>query len=84
MATLTTKSSDWKYEKEWRCIMPEGGKGLQPLPAQMLTGLIFGCKTSDDHKRMILDWLAPRGQSVKLYEARIRCDRYGLDIVENN
>ena len=79
--TLTVKSRDWEYEREWRCI-EFSGRGLKPLPERMLTGLIFGCRTAETHKQKIREWLAQRGHPVKLRQAREKVDRYGLDLLE--
>jgi hypothetical protein len=79
--TLTVKSTHWRYEQEWRCIDFEG-RGLKPLPIQMLTGIIFGCRTLEEHKRQIGEWVSQRGAPVQLYQAQQKERDYGLNIVD--
>lgn len=52
---IYTKSKDWEYEKEWRIIRPlkeadiiNGDLYFFVFSIQCLTGIILGCKTSQD------------------------------------
>ena len=45
LSTLKTKATQWAYEMEWRCV-DFGGRGERPMPDGMLSGIIFGCRTS--------------------------------------
>lgn len=76
---LTAKAVDWAYEKEWRCIDTDG-PGERPMPRDMLTGIIFGCRTSDGNKAMIRDWVASSGRTVNFYQARQRDGAFALDV----
>jgi len=80
VAALTTKSRQWAYEEEWRCI-DFGGEGLRPVPKQSLTGIIVGWRMSQEHKQLVRDWLRQRPGSVALYEARERDGEFALDIL---
>lgn len=79
ISTLTTKSTLWAYEKEWRCI-DSGGPGERHLPHGMLTGIVFGWHTSDRDKQMIREWVASGGQQVTFYQAEQREGAFALDI----
>ena len=79
MDTLTTKSPDWAYEKEWRCI-DTGGHGERPMPADMLTGIIFGCRTPDSDKAMVRDWAASTGNRIFFYQAKQKDAAFALEI----
>ena len=48
----------------------------------MLTGIIFGYKTKDGHKKQIKKWIENCNPKPKLYYAKINNDTYALDIVE--
>ncbi len=81
MSTLTTKTPHWAYEREMRCI-DFGGPGERPMPDGMLSGIIFGCRTSEDSKRMIRDWVESAGRRVKYYQAEQQDGAAALDIKE--
>ena len=81
IATLTTKMSDWVYEKEWRCI-DFGGPGERSMPDRMLSGIVFGCRTSDTDRQMVRDWVKSTGQSVTFSQAVQREGAFALDIEE--
>ncbi len=60
---LTTKSSHWKYEEEWRVLkhIEEGDsredKGtIYKFKKGLITGIILGCEMSDSNKSRIYMW----------------------------
>ena len=79
--TCLTKAENWKYEKEWR-IVDLSGPGSHQFPSQFLTGVIFGCRMSEEHKKLIRDWCRNRDSAMKYYEANESKDSYSLNIVE--
>ncbi len=67
MAIMTTKSSGWSYEKEWRIFHNEGDKKyVVEVPA--LTGVYFGCAMPFIHIEIIA--LILRGSPTQLYEMK--------------
>lgn len=83
---LLTKSSDWKYEQEWRVInLPEhGGPGVHELHEKALTGVIFGFRMSEENKEQIITWCDIRKHKPNFYITRPKKEEYGLDIVPLN
>jgi hypothetical protein len=81
IGTLTTKSLHWEYEREWRCIDFDG-PGERPLPERMLTGIIFGCRTSDLDKEMVKAWIEFRGHPIDLFQAVEKDGEFALEVVE--
>ena len=79
--TCLTKAENWKYEKEWR-IVDLSGPGSHQFPSQFLTGVIFGCRMSEEHKRLIRGWCNDRQPSITYCQAEQREDGYSLNIVE--
>ncbi|NWD71172.1 DUF2971 domain-containing protein [Pseudomonas gingeri] len=70
-----TKASQWSYEKEWRAIMPVGGR-LYKAPAPV-SAIIFGACMSDIDKKYIYQvlQLAP---SIEFREAYLLENVFGI------
>jgi hypothetical protein len=81
MSTLTTKAAYWAYEKEWRCIQTDG-PGERPMYEMDLTGIIFGCRTSDQDMETVREWVESAGPPCRFYRAKQREGGFALDIVE--
>ena len=79
--TLLTKAQQWKYEQEWRIITPKRN-GPLPFSSQCLTGVIFGCKMSDEHKELIRAWCKERQPAITYCQARQSPNSYQLNIDE--
>jgi len=54
---LTTKSSQWHYEKEWRIFCDTGGDKLFHFNPKALSGIYFGYKMSQEDKDVIIEVL---------------------------
>ena len=79
--TLLTKATQWEYESEWRMALPRMTGSYQFMP-DCLTGVIFGCRMSEEHKKMIRNWCKDRQPAITYYEARESEDSYSLNVVE--
>lgn len=77
--TLLTKAKQWEYEQEWRIIIPNS-LGAHGFPRQCLTGVIFGCRMSEEHKELIRSWCTNRQPAIIYYQARQSADSYRLHI----
>lgn len=73
---LTTKSSHWKYEQEWRILkhIEEGDdledKGnIYKFKKGLITGIILGCEISDADKSRIYMWKNHGQLLAKIYIA---------------
>lgn len=66
---------------EWRMV-DENGLGPYQFPSRFLTGVIFGCRMSEEHKKLIRDWCKNRQPAITYYEAKQSEDSYSLNIVE--
>lgn len=78
---LLTKSNDWTYECEWRIIDQHSGKGNRPFRAELLTGIIFGCRILSDDRKLIRGWISEKGRKVHFYKAVENERAWKLDIV---
>jgi hypothetical protein len=54
------KYDGWKYEREWRMVIPNGAHTYLPFKPSAVTGLIFGCRAEDPLKHRILTILQKR------------------------
>ena len=61
-----TKSLDWSYEREWRCIHSEA-KTLFHYGADNLTGIYFGPEISDSMLEIVCLILQGQNEHVKFW-----------------
>ena len=78
---LLIKADDWEYEKEWRIVDYEKGEGIQNFPEDALSGVILGCRISQENKKNVFRWCRKRKHLPTLYEAKEKQKEFGLDIV---
>ena len=67
---LLTKSEDWSYEKEFRIINHEIGKGEYSFSKELLTGIIFGYRTPEAVREQVRRWAVKAKLNVKFYTAQ--------------
>jgi hypothetical protein len=92
-ALLLTKSNDWQYEREYRLILPLDDLALFPhrihernhlfsLPAEAVTGVILGSRSSEETRVAVKRTLAtnPHMSHVRLYEAQTSDTRFEVSI----
>lgn len=82
--SLTSKSIDWKYEKEYRIITfnPFGLTNSQrrdKLPISAFKEVFFGCEMAEPHKEEIKKVLRNEEFKVDLYQAKMKDRSFGLD-----
>jgi hypothetical protein len=81
---LLIKAVDWEYEQEWRIVDHVKGPGSQDFPDDALSGVILGCRISQEDKEKVFGWCRRRKHPPTLYEAREKQKEFGLDIVRVN
>jgi len=79
---ITTKSKHWEYEKEWRIIKMSHHANIKRFPGNLLVGVIFGCKMSEDHKTLIREWCAGRKTPMQFFQARQSETKYEITLHE--
>lgn len=77
---IFTKARFWEYEKEWRIVEYDYGRGAYGFPKELLTGITFGCQMSDENKKKIKEWVQTNTFTPIFYQASIKYKKYGLDI----
>lgn len=82
IAPLLTKSKDWAYEKEVRCIFNSSNKQLISRNDQFfyrlktLKSIILGCRTSEDEKAEIL--IFAKDNQIPIYQMQLSNNTYKL------
>lgn len=61
---LCTKADFWQYEQEWRFIEPDGAGNTIQFNPRVITGVILGAKTCDEHAFWLIDLCIKRGIPV--------------------
>jgi hypothetical protein len=79
---LLTKADLWKYEKEWRILDLENSPGIKVFPAEMLTGVIFGCGMSHESRQLIREWAKGMEIPLKFYQTTKKEKEFGLEIIK--
>jgi len=81
---LLTKGSHWSYEKEWRLIdFPSTGvprHGIRNFQAELLTGIILGCRMSEARRRKIRDLAENFPSHPRIYQATPMNRRFELEV----
>lgn len=72
---ITTKSTDWKYENEWRMIFPrveDSGKAsvLLNFHPEEIEAIFLGCRMSDKDKSLLLGLVRSQYPWAKIFQAR--------------
>jgi hypothetical protein len=79
-AFLGTKAAAWKHENEWRMVLT-GQSGLYKIPDDMITGIVFGLRTSRDHEQTVRSWVARRRTPLHLFRIKHKPGSFLLEVV---
>ena len=77
--SLLTKSTDWKYEKEYRLITP-GHIGLAYYEPISLTGIIVGYKMSLTVREEVKNFVKLLKYPPNLYRTELNKRGYNYDV----
>lgn len=66
--TLCTKSINWKYEAEWRYLLPENGGKVFNLNIDAIKSITFGLKTSAETKSAVSHLLMYHQKKTHFYQ----------------
>ncbi|MCO7247214.1 DUF2971 domain-containing protein [Halomonas sp. Mc5H-6] len=76
-----TKSTAWKYEREWRVLHSEAGTAYT-YPAEILTGIYFGPNISRDVLEVICLVLKGQNPSVRFWQGEISPSTFKVEFKE--
>lgn len=75
---ILTKADFWSYEDEWRIIDPMRGAGAHAFDPPDLDGVIFGKKTTPEHRAEIARLVSRLPHTVELLQSDIDSKQYRL------
>ncbi|NOT35828.1 MAG: DUF2971 domain-containing protein [Saprospiraceae bacterium] len=78
---IFTKSKEWKYEGEIRIIKPKSGQ--YKFNPESLVEITFGCKTSKEDEKTILEIARLKYPHIKIFNAIQNQRNFKLDFKEN-
>jgi hypothetical protein len=79
LSLLHTKSIDWKYENEWRCIHAEAPKLYSYGDTKSLTGVYFGAEMDQCAIEIICLILQGQNSNVKFWRGTKCSDKFGVE-----
>ena len=68
--SLFIKSSDWKYECEWRAVYDEGCGEIISLPTDVITGVYLGLELEEDNYTIIKQSIIENKLTARIYKAK--------------
>jgi hypothetical protein len=68
--SLFIKSSNWKYEKEWRVIYSEGNGLKINLPVNVVSAIYLGLKIDSKNEDIVKKALSLKKYRIDLYKAK--------------
>jgi hypothetical protein len=75
-----TKFASWKYEAEWRIVRHDKPPGLASFLPSDLSGIIFGCRTSDADIEKVKGWVTESEGKPLFYRAAVNPKKFKLDL----
>ena len=79
---IFSKHHEWRHEQEYRIFrraIPASTVGFEP---GLLTGVVFGCKSTIEDVDLVKGWLAGWATSVSLSKAVVSSSSFSLEIEE--
>ncbi|MGV8093468.1 MAG: DUF2971 domain-containing protein [Mangrovibacterium sp.] len=75
---ILTKSEAWKYEKEWRIVLPGYGNKAVKFPPALLTAVYMGCNISSENRNALIDLLIKRPEHTEIYQCEKMKNSFSL------
>ena len=75
---ITTKSSDWNYEREWRLIYFKMPDEPVSFPDRIIKAIYFGAKCSEVQMKKCIELLKRRKSLPEMYKAKLNHKEFGV------
>lgn len=73
-----TKSTPFRYEREWRIVLLDQGSGLKPIPKGIIGAVILGCQIDPGARERVINACAEYDGDVEIVQATLDPETYGL------
>lgn len=73
-----TKSTPFRYEREWRIVLMDQGPGLKPIPRGIVGAIILGCQIDPAARERVVTACAEYEGDVQIVQATLDPETYGL------
>jgi hypothetical protein len=64
---VRTKHCEWEMQDEWRIF---NKPGVSIVPEYLMTGIVFGCRTSHRDREKVVEWVSQSSHPIRLYQAK--------------
>ncbi len=76
---ITTKSSQWSYENEFRIIKIEGSREVIKMPVEAVAEIIIGCNMPSKEKDEVYRLAKSNFPTAQIFETAISSEKFTLD-----
>lgn len=76
--TIFTKSDAWAYEKEWRILHYQGGRGERQSPHASLKAIILGLAMSGTSRGLVASWAKVSPAKPKLVRTYLSSSEFSI------
>jgi hypothetical protein len=73
-----TKSTPFRYEREWRIVLLDQGPGLKPIPKGIVGAVILGCQIDPAARERVVNACAKYEGDVEIVQATLDPETYAL------
>jgi len=73
-----TKSTPFRYEREWRIVLMDQGEGLKAIPKGIVGAVILGCNIDPVARERVVDACTRYDGYVEIVQATLDPETYGL------
>lgn len=80
ISLLLTKSSEWRYENEYRILLPRGAKRTLAFSPQALVGIILGSKISKQDEEEVKSWAVHHPARPIIHYAGLNHGHFGMSL----
>jgi hypothetical protein len=77
---IFTKSEEWAYEKEWRILHYQQGKGERQAPTSSLKAIILGINVSGSDRQLVQAWANASAAKPRVFRAFLSDTEFAVSV----
>jgi hypothetical protein len=78
---LTTKSTDWKYEDEYRITKIDASRKIFKLPDEAIKEIVLGYKMKEEYKYEIVALVKSRFPNARIFQSQMNLEEFKLNMI---